>query len=99
MLLTGRLLRQLSPAAALAALPLTAGALMTLIAARPSPATVAGAEVLRKVWPLLRGMVWGNIPGPKRGADALLCWCIVRAGPVCGTQQHLHKHQLRPCDS
>lgn len=48
-LLTGRLLRRLHPGAALAALPLTAGALMAAIAAWPSTGMVAGAEVLRKV--------------------------------------------------
>lgn len=48
-LFTGRLLRSLGAHVALAALPLTAGALMALIALNPSPATVAGAEVLRKV--------------------------------------------------
>jgi len=48
-LLTGRLLRRLAPGTALAALPLTAGALMAAIAVWPSPAMVAGCEVLRKV--------------------------------------------------
>jgi hypothetical protein len=48
-LFTGRLLRSLSASASLAALPLTAGLLMGAIALSPTPATVAGAEVLRKV--------------------------------------------------
>ena len=49
MLVTGRLLRGLSASASLAALPLIAGLLMGAIALSPTPATVAGAEVLRKV--------------------------------------------------
>ena len=49
MLFTGRLLRGLSASASLAALPLTGGLLMGAIALSPTPATVAGAEVLRKV--------------------------------------------------
>ncbi len=48
-LFTGRLLRGLSASASLAALPLTAGLLLGVIALSPTPATVAGAEVLRKV--------------------------------------------------
>ena len=51
-LFTGRLLRGVSASAALAALPLTAGLLMGAIALSPTPATVAGAEVLRKVGPI-----------------------------------------------
>ncbi len=49
MLLTGRLLRVLTPGLALAVLPLTAAVLLMFIAARPSPALVAAAEVIRKV--------------------------------------------------
>lgn len=49
MLLTGRLLRVLTPGLALAVLPLTAAVLLVFIAARPSPALVAAAEVIRKV--------------------------------------------------
>ena len=48
-LLTGRLLRVLTPGLALAALPLTAAVLLVFIAARPSPALLAAAEIVRKV--------------------------------------------------
>lgn len=48
-LFTGRLLRNLSAGVALAALPLTASVLLGMLALSPKPATVAGAEVLRKV--------------------------------------------------
>jgi hypothetical protein len=77
-LFTGRLLRGLSASAALAALPLTAGLLMGAIALSPTPATVAAAEVLRKVADL--PFCCSCPPAAATGAK-LCCWLTCASRP------------------